>query len=141
MRRAWFCALSLALTASSCSNPAAPDDPTPTTRSVKTFFGTLDPGGTQFYSFTVTATGTTDLTLQILRPAGASVPALATPLLLSLGTPQGTGCGAPLAQVTVQPALLPQISVPTAATTYCAQLADPGNLAAAADFNIRIEHP
>ncbi len=128
-----------------CASCGADTGTSPTTdaadtRTTLTFAGTIGPGGTKFYSFTVATAGQTDITLVSLRPAAAAVPALATPMALSLGTPAGTGCRVSTT-VTAQPAFLPQLTTQTTPTVYCANLTDVGQLVAATAFTIRITHP
>ena len=136
------CAVLLLSLTTACSNPAAPENQGPAPPSVKQFVGLLDPGGFQFFSFTVANIGTTELTLQVLRPADTPLPALSTPLTLMVGTPLGESCSSPLNELVVQPALVPQISIPTTPNTYCAALSDPaGQLPLSAYFSVRIVHP
>src|SRR5262245_31539889 len=92
-----FCALTLlvfaAAIAASCGDNT-PTTPTTTadTRSNETFGATLNPGQSQFYSFTTVSAGTTDITLVSLRPAGSLTATVSAVVGLGLGTPQMTDC-------------------------------------------------
>jgi hypothetical protein len=109
-------------------------------RSTETFGATLTVGQSQFYSFTTLSSGTTDVTLVSLRPAG-SVSATVSPVVgLGLGIPSGTDCALGWATTTT-PALKAQLTVSTSVTTYCVKVADIGNLTAAVDYTIRVLHP
>lgn len=142
MTRAILLALAVAGLCAACGgSTTAPSTTTATaTRSTETFAGNLGAGDTQFYSFTVTQTGTTDVTLLSVRPSGAVVPALAMPLALSIGTPAGLGCRASTS-ITVQPGLATQLTTSTTPTIYCVSVADVGNITSAVNFTIRIVHP
>ena len=139
-----FCGLIVALLCSACGNSPATTSPSTTTttpsRTTELFTGSLAAGDSQFYSFTVGQSGTTDITLVSLTPVGAARPALANPVGLGIGTPAGTGCSLSTA-LTAQPALTAQLSTSTPATTYCADIYDIGSLTVPAAFTVRIVHP
>ncbi len=141
MRRFFLLMLTVAVGVS-CGNDTvtSPTTDTADTRTDRTFTGTIGPGETKFYSFTVRASGVTEVTLLSLRPATTPVPALTAAMALSIGTPVGTGCRASTT-LTVQPALLPQLTASTSPTIYCASVDDVGYLSAPAAFTIRIHHP
>ncbi len=142
MMRAILTTLAAALLCAACGDDSvtSPSTDTTTTRSTEYFRANLEVQGSQFYSFTVSTSGTTDVTLLSLRPAGASTPALTTAVGLGVGTPAGTGCALTMA-TTVQPALSTQLSTTTTPTIYCVNIADIGNLQNTVDFTIRIVHP
>jgi hypothetical protein len=110
------------------------------TRSNETFGATLAVGQSQFYSFTTISPGTTDITLISLRPSGNQKVTLNTVVGIGLGTPQGTDCALSNATTTTS-GLKAQLSVATNISTYCVKIADIGNLATDADYNIRVVHP
>lgn len=114
--------------------------PTTLEKSTEVFGGTLDVGGSQFYSFTVAQDGTTDVTLLSLRPQGVATSTLGAVVGLGLGTPAGTDCALRSA-ITTSPSLTKQLTVATNASTYCVKIADTGNLTASVDYTIRILHP
>lgn len=104
----------------------------------QTFSGTLDTRGQRFYSFTVPSTRTVWITLaQLLDGAGTASTAT---LVLGLGVPSGTGC-AMVREVAARASDAPQIDESLTAGVYCAQLTDPGSLAGAVVFSVRIEFP
>jgi hypothetical protein len=141
--RLFLIALLAATMCAACGNDSTTTSPSTTAgplRGSELFGGRLGVGDSQFYSFTVGASGTTDVTLVSLRPAGVLTSTLSTVVGLGLGTPSGTGC-ALRAAVTTAPGLTKQVSVATDPSTYCVKVADVGNLTAAEDYTIRILHP
>src|SRR5262245_13576192 len=130
-----------AVAAASCGDDT-PTTPTTTTdvRNSETFGATLNVGQSQFYSFTTLSSGTTDVTLVSLRPAGAVAVTLNPVVGLGLGTPQATDCALSNATNT-PPGLKTQLSVATNVSTYCVKIADIGNLTGAVDYTIRVVHP
>ena len=140
-RRILFVAL-LALAVSPACGDDTPTTPTPTTpaRSAEIFGGTIDVGGSQFYSFSVSQAGTTEVTLLSLRPAGVATSTVDIAVGLGLGTPAGTECALSSA-ITATPALTKQLSVTTQVSTYCVKIADIGGLTAPLDYTVRILHP
>jgi len=118
------------------------DDTTaPTTPStVPTFFtqvfsGTLTPGGSQSYAFSMTSSLPLRLSLGSLTDTNENP--LSASMRLTFGRPQGTGCGA-LQTVTVQAALATHILLQPAQGTYCVGITDIGQLGTSANFAIRI---
>lgn len=128
-----------ALVAACGNNPVSPSTTT-TTRTIEYFSGTLPPDAPQFYSFTSSVSGTTDITLISLRPPGVVTETLSDVVALGLGTPAGTGCSV-ATSVNASPGLIAQLSTATTATTYCVDLRNAGTLTGSADFTIRILHP
>ena len=133
--------LLMAVSAAGCGDDTTPTTPTTSeVRGTETFGATLNPGQSQFYSFTTISPGTTDITLISIRPAG-NVSATLSPVVgLGLGTPQATDCALSSATTTT-PGLKTQVSVATNISTYCVKIADIGNLTAAVDYTIRVVHP
>ena len=134
------------LIATACSIACGHDEPTtsptPTAaaRSTETYGGTIGRGGSQFYSFTVLASGATDVTLLSLRPPGVATTTYNFQVGLGLGVPAGTDCA--LSTTTnAAPALTAQLTATTNPNTYCVKIADLGNLTANVDYTIRILHP
>ena len=78
------------------------------------------------------------ITLEQLQN-GAGTASTAT-LTLGLGMPSGTGC-ALLREVAAVASEAPQIDESLTAGIYCTQLTDPGSLAEAVMFSVRIEFP
>jgi hypothetical protein len=140
----FLCGLIVALLCSACGNSPSTTSPSTTSttpsRTTELFTGNLAAGDSQFYSFTVGQSGTTDITLVSLTPAGTARPALTNPVGLGIGTPAGTGCSLSTA-LTAQPGLAAQLSTSTPATTYCVDIYDIGSVTAPVAFTIRIVHP
>lgn len=135
-----------ALTASCQNTPTTPTSTEPS-RAAQYFSGVLNPGESAFFSFTVAATADTDVTLVSLLPDQAASPALAIPMSLGIGTPAGTDCRT-TSTATSPPGLSPQVTAPTTATIsssaasiYCARIADIGKLTGPVAFIVKIVHP
>lgn len=130
--------------ATGCSDDTdSPTSPTPTTPTaaeptiVEEFIGTVRPEGATFYSFTVNAYGTVNITYTAV--SGAGVPGTAW-LGLALGTPAGEDC-AISSTVNTAPGSSPQITGAYQPAVYCVRVADIGNLFAPANFAVTIAHP
>lgn len=117
-----------------------PTTPTTPTRNTDNFVGTLQPSGSQRFVFFVSATGTVDLTLYSVRPAGAQTPALSTPLRIGFGLPIGDGCTLQVAATTA-PGLTTQVTLQTLAGTFCLGVEDEGRLTVPIDFNLKAVFP
>jgi hypothetical protein len=120
--------------------PTSPTDP-PTTVAPPTineeFVGTVDVGGSRFYSFTVVENGTVNVTLTSV--GGPGVPATAW-LGLGIGAPSGEDCST-TSTVNTAPGTTAQITGTYAPGIYCARVLDIGNLFAPATFAVTIAHP
>ena len=140
--RSLLIALVIAVMCVACGDDTttSPSTTTEVARGTEVFGGTLGVGNSQFYSFTVSQDGTTDVTLLSLRPVGSLTSTLTTVVGLGLGTPSGTECALRSA-VTTAPGLTKQITVTTNISTYCVKIADVGNLTNAVDYTVRILHP
>jgi hypothetical protein len=129
------------LAAACADDPAAPsstaDDPALTT---ELFVGSLDVGGSRFYSISLSTAGTVSVTLASLVPATAPPPASSQTVTLGFGVPAGTGCDVNASIETV-PALVAQLSTESAAGIHCVRVSDPGRLTQAMNFAVRIVHP
>jgi hypothetical protein len=138
-------ALAAAVLGAACSNTQSPStsptSPTPATPAVpsttETFAGTLPVGGARFYSFGITVSGTVNATLVSI--AGPSVPP-DVQVSLGLGAPSGTICNSS-SPTTVSISSTTQVTATEQPGLYCVNIADIGNLPAAADFTITIGHP
>jgi hypothetical protein len=141
MTRSLLAFIAAAALSASCNN--SPTEPTTDDTPAKTvtyFTGSMSPGESQFYSFTVQTTEATEVTLVSLLPEKATSPALSIPMSIGLGTPAGTGCRLS-ASVVATPGLTPQLSMPTTPTIFCAQIADAGQLTGPVSFTVKIVHP
>jgi hypothetical protein len=133
--------LAACLTAGCADDPTAPsstsDDPAVTT---ELFVGSLDVGGSRFYSISLSTEGTVSVTLASLVPAAAVAQASSEMVTLGFGIPAGTGC-AVSASVEAGPALVAQLSTASPAGIHCIRVSDPGRLAQSMNFAVRIVHP
>lgn len=101
------------------------------------FSGTLQPGTSRFYSYTLTTAGSVSALLASVERHG--VPA-ANPLEVGIGSPAGTGCAVAMS-AHVSASLIPQLRHEAAVGTYCVRVADTEGLSAPATFTIRLTHP
>ena len=107
----------------------------PTTSEVWT--SVLPVGGFKFYSFAVAVNGTVNITLTQAR--GQFVPSTVQ-LAIGVGQPSGTDCTT-TQTVTAAAGATPQVTTTLGPGTYCARVADIGNLFAPATFVVQIDHP
>ena len=115
-----------------CGGNSGTAPSTTSTITSENWSGVLAPGGTSSRSFTVTNTGTINLTM---NSAGATVG-------LGVGLPRVTGGGCRVGvQVITGPASNPQISTAAEAGQYCVQVFDTGTLTDPIPFNVKIDHP
>jgi hypothetical protein len=99
---------------------------------VESWSSTLAPVGTSSRSFTVTAAGTINVTLE---SAGSTVG-------LGVGLPRVTGGGCRLGvSVTTGGGGAPQITTQADAGQYCVQVFDLGTLTDPIPFTLKIDHP
>jgi len=129
------------LVAAACSDsPTSPSDTTSTTTSTVTqsFEAAIGPGGSSFYSFTVSQAGTVTLMLASVTSGGRPAPQAVT-LRIGIGTPAGEGC-AVSQSIDAAPSLQPQFSVPVGAGISCVSISDPGQLPTTVLAAIRFTH-
>jgi hypothetical protein len=135
-------ALCGALVTGACSNSnsstTAPTSTTPSL-SLEIFSGTLSPGASSFYSYTVVTQGTVNVTLSSLM-AGTIGPAAATAVGVGIGVPAGTDCNL-TSSAMLMPALTAQLTNTQPPGTYCVSVFDPGTLKTPLNFAIQIVHP
>jgi hypothetical protein len=116
--------------------PTKPTTPTPTTTDV--FAGALSLGETKIHAFTVTVSGTAELTLGSLAIAGQVIP---QPVTIGLGTPSEATCSLSTS-ISTRPALTYQLAYAVTPGSYCVSIADAGNvLANSAAYTLRVVHP
>ena len=136
-------AVALALMLSACGG--SDTSSTATTPSVITgpttslFEGQLDPGGSAFYSFTVTSTGLANVMLASVTTSATPGTSLPVVLGLAIGTPLGTDCTITNA-LPASPGLTSQLVNSLTPGIYCARVYDIGNLRTTIKFAIRIVH-
>jgi len=99
------------------------------------FSGTLLPGGSQSYAFSLAASAPLRVSLSSLTDLTENP--ISSSLRLTFGRPQGTGCGS-LQTVTVSASLATHLIFQPSAGTYCVGIADAGQLNASAVFGVRI---
>jgi hypothetical protein len=131
--------LSAAVAAGACAN-ASVVTPTATAAPTSTdyFTGTLTPGGSAFYSFSVTNAGTVEVTLASTTTAKVG-PAITLPLRLGIGIPFAEGCST-VRTVDTSPGLSAQILNASGAGVFCINVADIGSLSGSVLFAVRIVH-
>ena len=131
-----FVIVAVAVLTAGCSllsnDSSSPTSPSGSTTS--TFSGTVGLQQASFVAFT-TAAGTASLTLTSVSPTPASG------IGLGIGTPNGTSCTLSTFTNSASASTAAQITASVSAGTYCAQVYDPGNLAAATTFSVTISHP
>jgi hypothetical protein len=99
------------------------------------FSGTLLPGGSASYAFSMASSAPLRLSLSSLTDLTEKP--ISSALKLTFGRPQGTGCGV-LETVTVPASLATHLLFQPAAGTYCVGVADVGQLTGSAVFGVRI---
>lgn len=98
---------------------------------------TLAVGGERFYSFTVTQTGTVNVSLTSV--SGQFVPGTVT-VGLGLGTPMAETCGT-TSSISTQAGTGPQLTGTYGPGVYCVIVRDVGNLFSVARFSITVAYP
>lgn len=137
-------ALALALALSACGGSDSTSSTAAPTVSAGPqtvlFEGTLDVGGSAFYSFTVTTEGLANVMLASVTSSTA--PGTSSPVVLglALGAPLGTDCTITNA-LPASAGLTSQLVNNLTPGTYCARVYDIGNLRSSVNFAIRIVHP
>jgi hypothetical protein len=131
--------MTMTMAGAACGGDSATAPPASTSSgSTETFTGSLAVQGSSFYSFTVTATDTVSLSLASLT-AGSIGAASASVIRIGLGVPIGTDC-AVNNSVDTAAGLTTQLTASATPDVYCVKISDIGNLAAPANFTIRIGH-
>jgi hypothetical protein len=134
--------LTMLVAATGChkNSSTTPDTTTDPNYSVREIFsGTLSPGDSQFYGFTVSQQVSTVLTLSSVVRSGTETPEPVA-LSLALGTLSAdlATCSPSATPITVTSALTAHISQTLAAGSYCVLVADPGTLTDAVRFGVQI---
>jgi hypothetical protein len=101
------------------------------------FAGTLQPGTSRFYSYTLVTAGSVSALLASVERNGVPV---ADALEIAIGSPAGTGCAVTMSAL-ASASLVPQLRHEAAAGTYCVRVADAEGVAAPMSFTIRVIHP
>ena len=134
-------ALLAAVTAACGDDTATSPTDTDTTATGTTviYTGTIDVGGSRFYSFTNNAAGSVTAVLASVTAPDTRLP-VSAPLEVGVGIPAGTGCATTTTQI-VSPSLVSQMTVSLAAGVFCLRVADAGGLKAPVTFAVRFTHP
>ena len=115
--------------------PTAPTvRPATSQATTQIFTGTLDPGASKTYAFTI---GGVPVRVSLSSLTDSNNNPLPQSLRLTFGVPQGTGCGA-IQTATTPATLSTQLQALAAGGTYCVSVADIGQLPATANFGVRI---
>jgi hypothetical protein len=145
--RATTALLGILLLGSACSHnsttsPSASSTSTTTTIAAptvsETFTGTLPVGGFKFYSFTIAANGTVNVTLNSVT--GTGIPPTVQ-VGLGIGQPAGIDCAATVTATAGANFAKPQATGTFGPGAFCVRVYDVGNIFAPANFNITIAHP
>jgi hypothetical protein len=115
--------------------------PTPVAKT-DVFTGTLQPAGTDFKTFVITAQGPTDLSVTVtsLTPLASSTSVAAITIGVGFGTVSGATCAL---QVSNSQAVLGQeLFAPSGATagTFCVQIFDASTLTEAVSYSMTVKH-
>ena len=132
----------LAAVTAACGDDTATspsDTDTTATATTVTYTGTIDVGGSRFYSFTNNAAGSVTAFLASVTAPDTRLPVPA-PLEIGVGVPAGTDCATTTIQ-TLSPSLVSQMTVSLAAGVFCLRVADAGELKAPVTFAVRFTHP
>ncbi len=136
-------AMTFALAAmAACGGSSNSTSTTPTVTSgpqTELFEGTLTPGGSAFYSFTVQSTGDADVMLASVTTSTAPGNSSNATLRVGIGTPLGTDCTVTTSLLAFPALQSPLVSNLTAGT-YCVRVYDVGNLTGTVNFAVRIVH-
>jgi hypothetical protein len=135
-----FCA---ACTHNSTVEPSATSTTTTTTTVAaptvtESFTGSLAVGGFKFYTFTIAANGTVNVTLNSVT--GTGVPSTVQ-VGLGIGQPSGIDCAATVTVTAGANFAKPQQTGTFGPGTFCVRIFDVGNLFGPAAFSITIAHP
>ena len=130
--------MALLIGAPACDS-VTPTTPTPPVSGHvnESFVGTLEPGGSSFYSFTAPAAGAVSLTLLSVAVNGAEI---GDQLIMGIGTPAGTDC-VMQNSVTTSSGTSTQLSGSVTAGVYCARVSDAGTLSTRTSFAVNIARP
>jgi hypothetical protein len=131
----------LAALAVACGDDQSPTEPSSTTSTATavTYAGTIDVGGSRFYSFSNAAAGSVTAFLASVTSPDTRLP-VGVPLEIGIGVPAGTGCSTTTTQI-VTPGLVSQMTVSLASGVFCLRVADAGELRAPVAFAVRFSHP
>ena len=129
--------IAIAIAASACGSTASSSTTTPTVaRTTDTFSGTVAVGGRDFHSFTITATGTVDVTLTATTPPSTIV------MGLNIGIPGDSKCPAMAGASTLTAAgASVQLSGIASPGLLCVDVHDAGNQSGPISYTVTVTHP
>jgi hypothetical protein len=129
-------ALALAIGVSACGSSASPSTTPTVARTTDTFSGTVAVGGRDFHSFTITTTGTIDVTLTAATPPSTVV------MGLSIGIPANSLCPAMAGASTLTAAgASVQLSGIASPGLLCVDVHDAGYQSAPVSYTVTVTHP
>ena len=133
MKRILWAVLGAAVIAAGCSDPIPPSRPTPVPATIpETFSDTLLVAGANTHTFSVTAVGAVQVTLQSVDPAAA--------VGLGIGFPSLGSCS-PIDRVTAVAGSSVLLSgTATVPGLFCVTIFDIGNLVEPATYTINVLH-
>ena len=134
---AWLAAATAACGDDTATAPT--DTDTTVSATTVTYTGTIDVGGSRFYSFTNNAAGSVTAFLASVTAPDTRLPVPA-PLEIGVGVPAATDCATTTTHI-VSPSLASQMTVSLAAGVFCLRVADAGELTAPVTFAVRFTHP
>jgi hypothetical protein len=134
--RRWI-GIALAIGVSACGGGGSTSTTTPTVaRTTDTFTGTVAVGGRDFHSFTITATGTVDVTLTAAAPPSTIV------MGVNIGIPANSLCPAMAGASTMTAAgASVQLSGIASPGLLCVDVHDVGNQSLPVSYTATVTHP
>jgi hypothetical protein len=135
MRTGLLLALAIGVSACGSSDSTSPTTPT-VARTTDTFTGTVAVGGRDFHSFTITATGTVDVTLTTATPPATIV------MGVNIGIPGDSRCPAMAGGSTLTAAgSSVQLSGIASPGLLCVDVHDVGNQSVPISYTVTVTHP
>lgn len=120
------------------NNGTAPTDTTAASTTER-FDAVLNPRSSAFFSFML-STNNGSVAINLASVSSLTRPGvLAVPMQIGYGVPAGEGCDVQKTML-VTPALTSQLTATLRDGTYCASIADVGNLTEPVNFSIRVTH-
>jgi hypothetical protein len=133
-----LCAAALLLAACGGSSPTAPAPVAKT----EAFTGTLQPLGTDFKTFTITAQGVTDLSVTINSLVTVATPTAVTGITIGIGFGSISGSSCVLQVQNSTASIGQELFAPSGASagTYCVQIFDASTLTEAVTYSLTLKH-
>jgi len=133
-----LCAAALLLAGCGSSSPTAPAPVAKT----EAFTGTLQPLGTDFKTFTITAQGVTDLSVTVNTLVTVATPTAVTGITIGVGFGSLSGSTCVLQIQNTAAAIGQELFAPSGASagTYCVQIFDASTLTEAVTYSLTLKH-